>query len=83
MRRLGKTSEEARVEVAGWTLALIIHGMLGRNTLAMVEGERWARSAGLVLIDWSLGSSHVAAVVAWSSGRLHVPAMPDAGLLGC
>lgn len=28
MRRFGKTSEEARVDAAGWTLALITHGQL-------------------------------------------------------
>jgi len=28
MRRFGKTSEEARVEAAGWTFALITNGQL-------------------------------------------------------
>lgn len=34
MRRFGKTSEEARVEAAGWTLALITDGQLRKTMLA-------------------------------------------------
>lgn len=36
MRRFGKTSEEARVEAAGWTLALITNGPLWKTVLACI-----------------------------------------------